>query len=200
LYYTNNTTDNTFIFGSEIKSFLPHPSFIKELNKDALRPYLTFQYSSMNETFFKGVYKLPPAHYMIIKDGNITMKQYWDKKFHAKENTIEHYVKEIRETMKESVNAHQISDVKVGAFLSGGVDSSYVTALMKPNKTFSVGFKDYEAMFNETTHSKELCDILGIQNESKYISAEECFEALPTIQYHMDEPQSNPSSVPLYFL
>nr|WP_106780520.1 asparagine synthase (glutamine-hydrolyzing) [Lysinibacillus timonensis] len=201
LYYTNHTTDNTFIFGSEIKSFLPHPSFIKELNKDAVRPYLTFQYSSMDETFFKGVFKLPPAHYMIIKDGKIAkMERYWDKKFHENENSLEHYVNEIRHTMKDSVEAHQISDVKVGAFLSGGIDSSYVTALMQPNKTFSVGFKDYEAMFNETTHSKELCDILGIQNESKYITAEECFEALPTIQYHMDEPQSNPSSVPLYFL
>jgi len=201
LYFTNHTTDNTIIFGSEIKSFLPHPSFIKELNKDALRPYLTFQYSSMDETFFKGVYKLPPANYMIIKDGKITkMERYWDKKFHEKENTLDHYVKEIQDTMKESVAVHQISDVKVGAFLSGGVDSSYVTSLMRPNKTFSVGFKDYESMFNETTHSKDLCDILGIENESKYITAEECFEALPTIQYHMDEPQSNPSSVPLYFL
>lgn len=201
LYFTNHTSDNTIIFGSEIKSFLPHPSFIKEINKDALRPYLTFQYSSMNETFFKGVFKLPPAHYMIIKDGKITkMEQYWDKKFHEKENSLEHYVNEIRETMKDSVDVHQISDVKVGAFLSGGVDSSYVTSLMRPNKTFSVGFKDYESMFNETTHSKDLCDILGIENESKYITAEECFEALPTIQYHMDEPQSNPSSVPLYFL
>lgn len=201
LYFTNHTTDNTIIFGSEIKSFLPHPSFIKELNKDAIRPYLTFQYSSMNETFFKGVFKLPPAHYMIIKDGKITkMERYWDKKFNPKENSLEHYVNEIQETMKESVAVHQISDVKVGAFLSGGIDSSYVTALQRPNKTFSVGFKDYESMFNETTHSKELCDILGIENESKYITAEECFEALPTIQYHMDEPQSNPSSVPLYFL
>lgn len=200
LYYTNHTTDNTFIFGSEIKSFLPHPSFIKELNKDALRPYLTFQYSSMDETFFKGVYKLPPAHYMVIKNGDIRIEKYWDKKFHAKENTLEHYVEEIGQTMKDSVEKHQISDVKVGSFLSGGIDSSYITALLRPNKSFSVGFKDYEAMFNETNLAKELSDILEVQNERKYISAEECFEKLPTIQYHMDEPQSNPSSVPLYFL
>lgn len=201
LYYTNNTTDQTFIFGSEIKSFLPHPSFIKELNKDALRPYLTFQYSSMDETFFKGVFKLRPAHYMIVKNGEITkVQKYWDKKFHAKDNTLDYYVEEIRKTVKESVNAHKHSDVAVGSFLSSGIDSSYVTALLKPSKSFSVGFENYEKMFNETDHAKELSDILNIQNVRKYVSADEVFEQLPTIQWHMDEPQSNPSSVPLYFL
>ncbi|WP_068984037.1 MULTISPECIES: asparagine synthase (glutamine-hydrolyzing) [Lysinibacillus] len=200
LYYTENTTDGTFIFGSEIKSFLPHPSFIKELNKDALRPYLTFQYSSMDETFFKGVYKLQPAHYMLIQNGQKKIVQYWDKKFHAKEAPIEKYVEEIRTTVRESVDAHQISDVKVGSFLSGGIDSSYITSLLRPDKSFSVGFSDYEDMFNETNLAKDLSDTLDIQNERKYISADECFEALPKIQWHMDEPQSNPSSVPLYFL
>lgn len=200
LYYTENTTDGTFIFGSEIKSFLPHPSFIKELNKNALRPYLTFQYSSMDETFFKGVYKLQPAHYMLIKNGQKQIVQYWDKKFHAKEAPIEKYVEDIRTTVRESVDAHQISDVKVGSFLSGGIDSSYITSLLRPDKSFSVGFSDYEDMFNETNLAKDLSDTLNIQNERKYISADECFEALPKIQWHMDEPQSNPSSVPLYFL
>ena len=200
LYYTENTTDGTFIFGSEIKSFLPHPSFIKELNKNALRPYLTFQYSSMDETFFKGVYKLQPAHYMLIQNGQKKIVQYWDKKFHAKEAPIEKYVEDIRTTVRESVDAHQISDVKVGSFLSGGIDSSYITSLLRPDKSFSVGFSDYEDMFNETNLAKDLSDTLNIQNERKYISADECFEALPKIQWHMDEPQSNPSSVPLYFL
>jgi len=200
LYYSENTTDGTFIFGSEIKSFLPHPSFIKELNKNALRPYLTFQYSSMDETFFKGVFKLPPAHYMLIQNGKKKIVQYWDKKFHAKEAPIEKYVEDIRSTVRESVEAHQISDVKVGSFLSGGIDSSYITALLRPDKSFSVGFSDYEDMFNETNLAKDLSDTLNIQNERKYITADECFEALPKIQWHMDEPQSNPSSVPLYFL
>ena len=102
--------------------------------------------------------------------------------------------------MKESVEAHQISDVKVGSFLSGGIDSSYITSLLRPDKSFSVGFADYEDMFNETNLAKDLSDTLNIQNERRYITADECFEALPKIQWHMDEPQSNPSSVPLYFL
>ncbi|MBY0121237.1 asparagine synthase (glutamine-hydrolyzing) [Bacillus sp. S/N-304-OC-R1] len=200
LYYTQNTTDNSLIFGSEIKSFLKNPSFKKELNKDALMPYLTFQYSVLDETFFKGVYKLKPGHCMIYKQGKLEMKQYWNVNFNEQENSLDHYIKEINSTMRESVDYHKISDVKVGSFLSGGIDSSYITALLKPNKTFSIGFKDYEGIFNETNLSKELSDILSIENYSKLMNADECFETLPTIQYHMDEPQSNLSSVPLYFL
>ncbi|MEK4230033.1 asparagine synthase (glutamine-hydrolyzing) [Solibacillus sp. FSL H8-0538] len=200
LYYTDHTTDGSFLFGSEIKSFLPYPAFMKELNKDALRPYLTFQYSAMNETFFKGVYKLPPAHYMVIQNGERKITKYWDKKYHATEASMEHYVQEIQQVLEESVAAHKISDVKVGAFLSGGIDSSYITSLLRPTKSFSVGFEEHEAMFNETHLAKDLSDQLGVQNERKYLTAEQCFEALSDIQWHMDEPQSNPSSVPLYFL
>lgn len=200
LYYTQNTTDNSFIFGSEIKAFLKHPSFKKELNKDALKPYLTFQYSVLDETFFKGVFKLKPGHYMIYKDGKTEVKPYWDVNFDEKGNSLEHFVEKIKTTVEESVKYHKISDVKVGSFLSGGIDSSYITSLLKPNKTFSVGFQDHEGIFNETNLAKDLSDILGIENHKTVINADECFEKLPTIQYHMDEPQSNPSSVPLYFL
>jgi asparagine synthase (glutamine-hydrolysing) len=200
LYYTQNTTDNSLIFGSEIKSFLKQPAFKKELNKDALKPYLTFQYSVMDETFFKGVYKLKPGHYMIYKKGQLEVNRYWDVDFDEKENSLEYYMDKINSAMKESVAYHKISDVKVGSFLSGGVDSSYITALLMPNKTFSVGFKDYEGIFNETNLAGELSDILEIENYKELVTADQCFDMLPTIQYHMDEPQSNLSSVPLYFL
>ncbi|NIK79838.1 asparagine synthase (glutamine-hydrolysing) [Paenibacillus castaneae] len=200
LYYTQNTLDGSFLFGSEIKAFLQQPSFRKELNKDALKPYLTFQYSVLDETFFKGVYKLKPGHYMLYEHGKLEINSYWDAAFAAEENSLAYYVDQIKSTVKESVDYHAISDVKVGSFLSGGIDSSYITALLKPNKTFSVGFQDYEGNFNETNLAKELSDILGIENHKKLVTADECFELLPTIQYHMDEPQSNPSSVPLYFL
>ncbi|HAM80141.1 asparagine synthase (glutamine-hydrolyzing) [Ornithinibacillus bavariensis] len=200
LYYTQNTTDNSLLFGSEIKSFLKFPGFQKELNKQALKPYLTFQYSVLDETFFKGVYKLRPGHYMIYKNGQIDIKQYWDIPFDTEENSLEYYVGKIKETMEESVKYHRISDVKVGSFLSGGVDSSYVTALLKPDKTFSVGFKDYEGIFNETNIAADLSKQLGIENHQKLISVDEFFDVIPTVQYHMDEPQSNLSSVPLYFL
>jgi asparagine synthase (glutamine-hydrolysing) len=200
LYYTQNTVDNSLIFGSEIKSFLKHPAYKKELNKDALKPYLTFQYSVLDETFFKGVYKLKPGHYMIYKKGQMEIKPYWDIDFNEKEKGLEDYIEEINSTLRESVAYHKISDVKVGSFLSGGVDSSYITALLMPNKTFSIGFQDHEGIFNETNLAKDLSDILEIENYRKLMNADECFEKLPTIQYHMDEPQSNLSSVPLYFL
>lgn len=196
-YYTTGSNGN-FIFGSEIKSFLDHPCFVKEVNPDALRPYLTFQYSSQEETFFKGVYKLPPAHYFTWQDGKVDIERYWDVDFSRVEKPFDEYVNELDGVVNESVSAHRISDVKVASFLSGGIDSSYITASLMPDKTFSVGF-DFDR-FNETNYAKELSDILGIENVRKLINADECFDMFPTIQYHMDEPQSNPSSVPLYFL
>lgn len=195
-YYAN--MNNTFMFGSEIKSFIPHPDFIKKVNKKALKPYLTFQYSAMEETFFEGVYKLPPAHFFTYKDGKFNTQRYWEFDFTQSDETFEVYRDRIDEIVNDSVRAHKISDVKIGAFLSGGVDSSYVTACMMPDKTFSVGF-NYEK-FNEADLAKELSDILKIENFQKMITADECFDAFSDIQYHMDEPQSNPSSVPLYFL
>ena len=120
-YYTQNA-DGTFLFGSEIKSFLDHPSFEKAVNADALRAYLTFQYSSGEDTFFAGVKKLAPAHYYIYKDGTLTTHAYWDTVFTRENKTFDEFVEDVDRTINESVAAHRISDVRVGAFLSGGVD------------------------------------------------------------------------------
>ena len=199
LYYTQNTSDNSLLFGSEIKSFLKYPSFQKQLNNDALKPYLTFQYSVLDETFFKGVYKLKPGHYMLYRQGHLEMKRYTSIEFEEKENSLAHYIDKIKATLRESVRYHTISDVEVGAFLSGGVDSSYITALSKPKHTFTVGFQDYDGIFNETDLAKDLSDILHIKNHKKLITADDCFDILPTIQYHMDEPHSNLSVVTLIF-
>ncbi|MBM7551711.1 asparagine synthase (glutamine-hydrolyzing) [Thalassobacillus pellis] len=200
LYYTQHTSDESFMFGSEIKSFLKNPSFKKELNRQALKPYLTFQYPVLDETFFKGVYKLKAGNYMIYKNGKTEVRPYWQPTFDSKDNDLEYYIERIKETMKESVRYHKISDVPVGSFLSGGIDSSYITALLQPNKTFSVGFQEHEGIFNETNLAEDLSDILGIENHRRLITGDEFFDAIPTIQFHMDEPHSNLSSVPLYFL
>ena len=197
-FYYTKLSDGNIAFGSEIKSFLDHPKFIKAVNERALLPYLTFQYSSMEETFFDGVYRLPPAHTFTYEKGSVTIARYWDVNFSEQPITMEACADEIDSIVNESVAAHRISDVKVGSFLSGGVDSSYITACLMPDKTFSVGF-DYNK-FNETDYAKELSDKLGITNYKKLITADECFDAFADIQYHMDEPQSNPSSVPLWFL
>lgn len=199
-FYYSILGENEFIFASEIKSMLAHPHFERKVNKNALLPYLTFQYSATRETFFEGVYKLEPAHWFEYKDGEFTKERYWDVNFDGKEGTFEEYSDLLDKCVNESVRAHKISDVPVGSFLSGGVDSSYITACLMPDKTFSVGFEGESDKFNETNEAAELSKILGIKNIRRIITADECFDAFPTIQYHMDEPQSNPSSVPLYFL
>ena len=190
-----------FLFGSEIKSFLEHPRFVKAVNPEALRPYLTLQFPATDETFFAGVYKLPAAHYFTydLTTGAFDVRRYWDADFSDDNSkTFDEYVEECDQVVHESVKAHRIADVKVGSFLSGGVDSSYIAACLMPDTTFSVGF-DYKD-YNETNYAAELSDKLGIKNVRKMITADEFFDALPEIQYHMDEPQSNLSSVPLWYL
>lgn len=198
LYYTN--TKGSFIFGSEIKSFLPHPNFKKELNRTALENYLSFQYSPYEETFFKGVFKLMPAHFLIYKNGEITTKRYWSPELHPAEGSPhDFWVSEINSAMLNSVEAHKISDVELGSFLSSGVDSSYITSLSNVDKTFSVGFGEGE-LYDETTYAKDLCNQLSIKNYSSTISPEEFWSSIETVQYHMDEPLADPSAVALYFL
>ena len=195
-YYAN--MNNTFMFASEIKAMLEHPNFVKKLNKEALKPYLTFQFSALNETFFKGVFKLKPGHYFNYKDGNMDIQKYFEVKFDAEEKPIEYYAKEIQKLVDESVKYHTISDVKLGAFLSGGVDSSYIAATLMPDNTFSVGFE--REHFNEVDQAKDLSKILNIENINKIITPDEVFDNLKEIMYYSDEPHGNPSAVPLYFL
>ena len=200
-FYYYQSDEGDLLFGSEIKSFLEHPHFKKAVNKKALRPYLTMQFPATDETFFAGVYKLPAAHCFTfdIAAARMDVRRYWDADFSDDDSkTFDEYVEECDRVVHESVAAHRIADVKVGSFLSGGVDSSYIAACLMPDKTFSVGF-DYKD-FNETNYAKELSDKLGIENYRKMVTADEFFEVLPQIQYHMDEPQSNLSSVPLWFL
>lgn len=200
LYYTKVEEDNSILFGSEIKSLLKYPYFKKELNKSALKPFLMFQYSALDESFFKGVYKLKPAHYLVIENQEIKEVNYWKFNFNEINNTMKSNINRINEEITESAKLHTLGDVEVGTFLSGGIDSSYITTLIKPDKTFSVGFKGYESMFDETDLAKELSDKLGIKHYKKIIHADDFFEKLPKIQYHMDEPHANLSAVPLYFL
>lgn len=190
----------TFMFGSEIKSFLIHPEFKKELNISALENYLTFQYSPTKETFFKNVYKLLPAHYFVVKDGKMQIKRYWDVNFNADEKPdLDEWVNRISDTFRGSVEAHKIADVEVGSFLSSGVDSSYVAAVADVDKTFTVGFGNDEK-YNEIGWAKNFSKAIGKENTSKVITPEEYWGSLEKIQYHMDEPLADPSAVALYFV
>ncbi|MCR4758956.1 MAG: asparagine synthase (glutamine-hydrolyzing) [Oscillospiraceae bacterium] len=198
MYYAQ--MGKTFLFGSEIKAFLPHPDFKKELNTAALEQYLTFQYSPTEDTFFKGVKKLPAAHYFLYRDGKLTVQRYWDVHFEADDAPLlGDWVKKISETFQDSVRAHKIADVEVGSFLSSGVDSSYVAAVANVDKTFTVGFGSDEK-YNEIGWAKRFSRAIGKENFSHVISRQEYWDVLPKIQYQMDEPLADPSCIALYFV
>ena len=196
-YYT--LLNGNIVYGSEIKSILEHPEYQKEVNPEALENYLTFQYSVLPETFFKGIYKLMPSHCFTFKDGKMEISRYYDPEF-IPDETLEQedLVNRIDEVMQDSVKAHMIADVEVGSFLSSGVDSSYVAASFHGDKTFTVGF-DYEK-YNEIDYAKALSKKIEIDNYSKLITTDEYWDILPKIQYHMDEPLADPSAIALYFV
>lgn len=198
MYYA--TFGNTFMFGSEIKSFLEHPLFKKELNTDALENYLTFQYSPTAETFFKNTYKLPPAHYFIYQNDVLTVKRYWEVKFDIDEKpTLDEWVNQISDVFHDSVKAHKIADVEVGSFLSSGVDSSYVACIADVDKTFTVGFGEDEK-YNEIGWAKNFSKAINKENYNKIITPNEYWNNLKKIQYHMDEPLADPASIALFFV
>ena len=189
----------TFMYSSEIKSFLGNPYFIKELNIGMLEKYLTFQYSVGEETFFKNVYKLMPGHYLKYKNDKIVIKKYYEFKLgNDNSKSLETYVNGIKELVNDSIKVHKISDVEVGSFLSSGVDSSLIATLADVDKTFTVGFDD--KYYSEIEYAKELSEKINVENFSKKISKNEYFNKFPEIQYYMDEPLADPSAVALYFV
>ena len=207
-YYTlaDGPRGPQFVFASEIKCILEHPAYERALNEEALEQYLCFQFSALPETFFKGIFKLEPAHCLTVRaDGTMTTRRYWRPTYDFDEDrSREDTVEAIDAAMRESVRYHNVADVEVGSFLSSGIDSSYMAAcLAKENpdiKTFTVGFAEYEGERDEISWARELADELHIENNSKHIGEEEYWESLPRVQWHMDEPSADPSAVALYFV
>ena len=207
-YYTlaDGPRGPQFVFASEIKCILEHPAYERALNEEALEQYLCFQFSALPETFFKGIFKLEPAHCLTVRaDGTMTTRRYWRPTYDFDEGrSREDTVEAIDAAMRESVRYHNVADVEVGSFLSSGIDSSYMAAcLAKENpdiKTFTVGFAEYEGERDEISWARELADELHIENDSKHISEEEYWASLPRVQWHMDEPSADPSAVALYFV
>ena len=200
-YYQNEQGE--LLFGSEIKSFLPHPGFKKELNAERLPEYLSIEYIPNEETMFKGVYKLPGAHMFTWRAGSLEIERYYNIAYHIDEGrTLAEWEAAITETFSNSVAAHQIADVEVGCFLSSGVDSSFVVnevAKGTPRvKSFSVGYE--EEKYSELPYAQAFSQEIGVPSIANKVSADEFFQANKTIQWYLDEPMPNPSEVPLYFL
>jgi asparagine synthase (glutamine-hydrolysing) len=203
LYY--RLTSQSLVFGSEIKVVLAEgaqPRF----HRPVLPEYLAFGYVSGPETFYDGILKLMPAHTMEVGlDGNVSIEPYWDLPITSEDSTHDetYYVEQYRDLLEQAVSSHLMSDVPLGVFLSGGVDSSAVAALMtklrrEPVETFSVGYS--EDTYSELPYARSVAEHLKSVHHEVLVSREQFFDALPRLIWHEDEPIAWPSSIPLYFV
>ena len=195
LYYCR-CADGTFLFGSEIKAFLDHPSFEKRLNAAQLPLYLSCQYSPGGDTFFAGVQKLLPGHFLTFSDGIVRTTRWVQPAFVPGDAPAS--PAEIEAVLRGSVEAHKIADVEVAGFLSGGVDSGLLTALAMPQRSYTISYA--EPKYDESFPAQALARNLGIRNRVRRISPGEFWDAVPAVQYHMDEPLADAAAVALYFL
>ena len=195
LYYCR-CADGTLLFASEIKAFLDHPSFEKRLNAAQLPLYLSCQYSPGRDTFFSGVEKLLPGHFLIFSDGIVRTTRGVQPAFLPGDTPVP--PSELEAVLQDSAAAHKIADVEVAGFLSGGVDSAYITALARPGRTYTISYA--EPRYDESFPARTLAGSLGVRNRVRRISPGEFWDAVPAVQYHMDEPLADAAAVALYFL
>ncbi|MDY5577569.1 MAG: asparagine synthase (glutamine-hydrolyzing) [Lachnospiraceae bacterium] len=203
-FYYGTAPDGNLVFSSEIKSILEYPQMKREMNEAALEQYLSFQYSVLPETFFKGIYRLPAGHYFIYQNGKMDVKRYFDPMMDPVPEdriSLEETVSDIEKIVHETTDAHMIADVEVGSLLSSGVDSSYVVSEFPGKKTFTVGFLDKNSKYNEIRYAESLTkELKNKENYNKNISSEEYFDSIPKVMYYMDEPLADPSCIALYFV
>jgi asparagine synthase (glutamine-hydrolysing) len=202
LYYSV-TTQGTLVFGSELKALLEHPEVGREINSEALDAYLTLGYVPDPLTIFRNVHKLPPAHYLTFVDGQLETRQYWDFQFQpAEPRSEEDYLEELRSLLDESVRLRLIADVPLGAFLSGGIDSSTVVAMMarhmgQPVKTFSIGF--HEDSYNELKYARLTAERFGTDHHEFLVTPDIC-DVVEELAWHFDEPFADSSAIPTYMV
>lgn len=205
-YYT--LAGGSFVFASEIKGILPYPGYEKRLNEEALEQYLSFQYSVLEETFFKDIFQLRPGHFLKYgaDDGFLELTRYFVPELKPEtvngrgQKSVEEWVQRLDWAVQDSVKAHMTADVEVGAFLSGGVDSCLVAAEFTGKRAFTVGFGSGAGKYNEIPLAKSAAEEMRLEHYGKRISEKEFWEAAPEVFYFMDEPLGDPSAVALYFL
>ena len=196
------------LFGSEIKAILASGLVRAEANDSALPELLGTRYLSGTETLFEGVRRLLPGHTLVFEDGQVTIRQYWDVPTGEPNPEVarlseQEAVRRFRELLDESIRIRLMADVPLGMFLSGGLDSSAIAALMarmidRPLKTFSVAFK--ERSYSELDYARQVSTAIGADAHEVVIDDQDFFAALPKLIWHEDEPIAHPSSVPLYFV
>jgi len=202
LYYTV-TPSGTLVFGSELKALLEHPDVEREIDPQALDAYFTLGYVPDPLSIFRNVHKLPPGHYLNFTNGQVTVKQYWDFEFQPEQSQNEgDYLDELRALLDESVRLRLISDVPLGAFLSGGIDSSTVVGLMarhmgQPVKTFSIGF--HEDSYNELKYARVTAQKFGTDHHEFFVTPDIC-DVVDELVWHFDEPFADSSAIPTYMV
>ncbi|HEX8922665.1 MAG TPA: asparagine synthase (glutamine-hydrolyzing), partial [Pyrinomonadaceae bacterium] len=205
LYYTV-TQRGTLLFGSELKSLREHPEFQGELSLEALDAYLTFGYVPDPLTIFRDVHKLPPGHHLTFASGQVRVEQYWDFPYEEPQSepaqNEEDCLEELRALLDEAVRIRLVADVPLGAFLSGGVDSSAVVGLMarhtpRPVKTFSIGF--HEDSYNELKYARVAAKKFGTEHHEFVVTPDIC-EIVDELVWHFDEPFADSSAIPTYMV
>jgi len=194
-----------FAFASEIKALLEHPDISPRFEESLLSEYLNFGYCSGEQTLFSGIRKLMPGHWLRLTPEQFETRQYWELPCPAshKKRDDQSWIAECRTRLEEAVRTRLMSDVPLGMFLSGGVDSSAIAALMKPMsngpvKTFAVGYR--EQAFSELAYARQVAEKIGTEHHEVIIGRDDFFNALPQLIWHEDEPITWPSSVSLYFV
>ena len=190
-------------FASEAKAFFAEPSFNASPNLEAISHYLTYQYVPSPHSAFEGVSKLRPGSYLMVRDGQVTEHRYWRLRYTPKQRIDEdEAAAELLERMRDAVRIRLISDVPLGAFLSGGVDSSTIVALMAelssgPVKTYSIGFDEQD--YNELPYARLVAQKYGTEHH-EFIVRPDAAAVIPTLAWHYDEPYADESAVPTYYL
>jgi len=208
-YYT--VWNNLFLFASELKALLKFPGLPRKISPVSLNKYLAFEYVPAPLTIFENIFKLEPGHFLLIDAGNrdnisqnLVPKSYWDLKFEKVEQSFEHAQKGFVDTFRLAVQHRLISDVPLGVFLSGGIDSSSVVAMMaelmpcKEIKTFCIAFE--EKSFDESLYSRRIADFFGTDHKEESLHPKRLLDVLPRISAFLDEPMADPSIIPTYLL
>lgn len=204
LYWT--LVDRTFIFGSELKVVLAHPMVERKIDRRSLAKYLAYEYVPAPHTIFEGIHKLEGGHILKYRDGRVTIKQYWDVPTGSEESWMpeQEAARRVRELMESAVKKRLMSDVPLGVFLSGGIDSSSVVAMMagmKPAseiKTFSIAFA--ESSFDESSHARRVANYFKTDHREQLFTPEDLLALFPEIEGFLDEPMADPSILPTYAL
>ncbi|MBQ7002958.1 MAG: asparagine synthase (glutamine-hydrolyzing) [Oscillospiraceae bacterium] len=193
-FYYYQTNDGTLLYGTMIRDIIEQPGFVKALNPDMLQIYMTLTYTIGEDTFFQGLKKLMPGHWLEWQNGNLTIERYWKPEFHADTTrTLEDWADEIHTTVAQMMAEVKTADETAESFLSGGVDSSYVLAMSDAKLSDSCGYDDER--FDESGLAKQTADILGRENARCLVTPEDYFDIVPYVMYNMEQPLGDASAI-----